>query len=99
MVKLMILFRKSETPDFQDRYHQSLGLLEKMPGIRRRAASVVHGSPGGVLPFGRILEFYFDDRDAMQAALRSPEGQAAGRDLIEFAQQDAVVLFADVYEE
>ena len=99
MVKLMILFRKSSDASFQDRYHQNLALMEKMPGIRRRAVSIVHGSPEGTAPFERVLELYFDDRDTLQAALRSPEGQAAGRDLMEFARHDAIVLFADVYEE
>ena len=99
MVKLVILFRRSSDPGFDDRYHQNLALMEKLPGIRRRAASIVHGSPEGTPAFERILELYFDDRDALEAALRSPEGQAAGRDLMEFARQDALVLFADVYEE
>lgn len=99
MVKLILLYRPSERSDFQDRYHKNLALLEKMPGIRRRAASIVHGTPEGVAPFERILELYFDDREAMEAALRSEAGIAAGRDLMEFAREDAIVLFADVYEE
>lgn len=99
MVKLVILFRKSSDPDFDERYHQNLALLEKMPGIRRRVVSMVHGSPEGVPPFERILELYFDDREALEAALGSPEGRAAGHDLMTFARQDAFVLFADVYED
>lgn len=99
MVKLIVMFHRSADPAFDERYHANLALMEQMPGIRRRAASIVHGSPSGDPPYERILELYFDDRDALEAALRSPEGVAAGQDLMAFAQHDSLVLFADVYEE
>ena len=34
---------------------------------------------------GRIVELYFDDRDAMEAAWASPEGSASDADLPAFA--------------
>jgi uncharacterized protein (TIGR02118 family) len=99
MVKMMILFRRSDAPDFEERYNRNLALLEGMPGIKRREASLVTGTPEGVPPFYRILELYFEDRAALERALLSPEGQAAGRDLMDYARHDAIVLYADVYEE
>ena len=75
MVKLVILYRQQDNvPQFEEDYNRSLYLLEQMPGIRRRAASIVLGSPDGAAPFERILEIYFDDQKAMEAALLSPEG-------------------------
>ncbi len=100
MVKLTLLFR--QPPDvaaFEDHYPQSLTLLEKMPGIRRRQACTVLGSPSGDSPYYRLLEFYFDDFAALDAALISAEGRAAGADLVGFAGHGVEMIFADVFEE
>ena len=99
MVKLIILLRQpASEPAFEERYNQNLALLEKMPGIRRRQACLVLGSPAGKSPYYRIVEFYFDDHTQLDQALVSPEGRAAGADLMQFAR-DAELIFADVFEE
>lgn len=99
MVKLAILYKQpASAPAFELNYNQNLALMERMPGIRRRQACTVFGSPGGPSRFYRILELYFDDNDALDHALRSPEGQAAGADLMRFAP-NAELVFADVYED
>ena len=99
MVKIMILFRQVPGEQFEERYNQSLALLEKMPNIQRRAAGLVLGSPEGAAPFERVLEIYFENKEAMEEALLSPEGQAAGRYLMEFVRYDSVILYTSVYED
>jgi uncharacterized protein (TIGR02118 family) len=99
MVKLSILFRQpTDETGFEQGYNHTLALMEKMPGIRRRQACMVFGSPAGKSPFYRVLELYFDDNTALDLALRSPEGRAAGADLMQFART-AEVIFSDVYED
>jgi len=99
MVKLTILFHQpGDETTFEDRYNKNLALLEQMPGIRRRQACMVLGGPAGKSPFYRILEFYFDDYAALDAALLSPQGRTAGGDLMQFAR-DAELIFADVFED
>src|SRR5450631_3586323 len=98
MVKLSILYRHPDDEEsFEARYNQNLALMEQMPGITRQQACVVFGGPGGKSPYHRLLEFYFETAAALDAALRSPEGQAAGSDLMQFAR-DAELLFAEVFE-
>lgn len=100
MVKLTLLFRTP--PDvnaFEEGYNAALALLEQMPAIRRRQACLVFGSPGGPAPYYRILEFYFESRAAMDEAMLSEAGKAAGRALVGFAGHDVELLFADVFEE
>jgi len=100
MVKLTLLFRPS--PDesaFEEGYNRALALLEQMPNIRRRQACIVFGSPGGTAPYYRILEFYFDHRAAMDEAMLSEAGTAAGRALVGFAGRNVELLFAEVFEE
>jgi uncharacterized protein (TIGR02118 family) len=100
MVKLVILFRQPEDEaTFEPGYNDSLALLERLPGIRRRQACTILGSPSGRSPYYRILELYFDDFEALDLALRSAEGQAAGGALMRFAGHSAELLFADVYED
>jgi uncharacterized protein (TIGR02118 family) len=100
MVKLTILYRTpvNETA-FDDRYIKNLALMEKMPGIVRMQANMVLGSPSGKSPYSRVLELYFDSMEALDRALTSQEGRAAGLDLIQFAGHGVEMIFADVYED
>ncbi|HVO70669.1 MAG TPA: EthD family reductase [Aggregatilineaceae bacterium] len=99
MVKLTILFHRPPDPDgFEARYNQNLALLEQLPGIRRRQACLIFGSPAGQSPYYRLLELYFDDRAALDAALLSPEGSRAGADLVAFVGRRADLFFSEVYE-
>ena len=99
MVKLTILFHQpADETTFEGRYNQNLALLEQMPGIRRRQACMVLGSPAGKSPYYRFLEFYFDDYAALDSALLSAQGRTAGADLMQFAR-DAELVFADVFED
>ncbi len=100
MVKLSLLFH--QPPDistFEEHYNRNLALLEKMPGVQRRQACFVIGSPAGQSPYYRILEFYFVDREALDAALTSAEGQAAGRDLIAYTGHSVELVFSEVFED
>ncbi|MBX3080390.1 MAG: EthD family reductase [Anaerolineae bacterium] len=100
MVKLTILYRTpANAGAFEDWYVGNLALMERLPGIRRRQANVVLGSPGGKSPYLRILELYFDAFADLDRAMVSPEGRAAGADLVKFMGKDADMIFSEVYEE
>jgi uncharacterized protein (TIGR02118 family) len=100
MVKVTILFKQpADETTFETRYNANLALMEQLPGLQRRQACFVLGSPAGRSPYYRILELYFEDAAAMDAALRSPEGVKAGADLVAFMGQNAEVIFAEVFEE
>jgi uncharacterized protein (TIGR02118 family) len=67
-----------------------------MPGLKRLEVSRVFGAPMGEPRYHVTAEMYFDDRDAMFAALKSEEGQAAARDVMSFAGDLVHLMFADV---
>ncbi len=100
MVKLTILYKTpiNSAVDFEARYIGNLALMEAMPGIMRRQACLVLGAPGGQSPYHRMLELYFSDFEMLDQALRSPQGQRAGADLMSFAK-DSELIFAEVWEE
>jgi uncharacterized protein (TIGR02118 family) len=101
MFKLVALF--SHPPDiveFERRWsHEFVPLAEKMPGLRRLAVSHIEGGPAGPAPFYLVHEFFFDDREALLAAMTSPEGAAAARCLMGFAPEVATLMFAEHLEE
>lgn len=96
MVKLVALYRRPPDPAAFDRHYAEthLPLIRKMPGLRRFEAWRVTGAPGGEAPYYLIGEMYFDDPDALRAAVRSPEGRAAGEDLQRFAPGLVTMLYA-----
>ncbi|NJL94616.1 MAG: EthD family reductase [Anaerolineae bacterium] len=99
MVKLTILFKHpADEAAFEEAYSANLHLLEALPGIIRRQANMVQGGPRGKSSYYRILELYFQDFAALDAALTSEAGQAAGRALMSFAGDVVELLFVDVFE-
>ncbi len=101
MYKLMILFRRpSDLEAFEQAWsHEFVPRAEKMPGIRRVAVSRVQGAPAGEADLHLVHELYFDDAEALQQAMVSPEGQEAGRALMAFAAEYASLYFAEHQEE
>jgi len=100
MVKLVLLFKHPSDIDvFEQHYNNNLALLEQLPGITRRQANMVLGSPLGKSPYYRILELYFDDFEALDAAMISTIGVQAGQQLMETVGHLVESIFVDVFED
>jgi len=100
MIKLVVLFKHaSANPNFELRYQRNRALLKKMPGVIRLEESKATGGPAGETPYHWMLEVFFADAGALDAALTSPAGVTAGKDLMDFAGPDAELLFAEIIEE
>ncbi len=99
MVKLVLLFKQAAVnTNFDLRFRRNQALLKKMPGAKRLQESKVLGSPGGDATYQWILEVFFEDFAALDAALTSPEGVAAGKDLMAFAGENVELLFVESVE-
>lgn len=98
MIKLVALYRKPENPADFDRHYFEVHapLASKMPGLRRMEVARVTGSPAGSTEYHMVAEMYFDDRAAGDAAMASPEGRAAGKDLMSFAGKLVHLMWAEV---
>ena len=101
MVKLVILYKKpADVAAFETHYREThLPLARKMPGVRKLDVSHFTGSPGGEPKFYMMAEVYFDDKAAMMTALGSPEGKAAGKDIMTAAGDLLHMMFADVNDQ
>jgi len=98
MVKLIALYRKpADVAAFEQHYREiHTPLAKKMPGLRKIEVARVYGSPGGEPKFYMATEMYFDNKDALMAALSSPEGKAAGKDVMSFAADIIHMMFAEI---
>lgn len=96
MVKLIALYRRPPDPAAFDRHYDQthLPLIRKMPGLRRVEAWRITGAPGGETSYYLIADMYFDDQETLRAAMRSPEGRAAGEDLQQFAAGLVTMVYA-----
>lgn len=90
MLKFMVvIFRRPElTEDEFRRYLESVHgpLARKLPGIRKYKQNYVCADGSRKPPgWDAIVELYFDDQAAMEAAWTSPQGAASDADLPAFA--------------
>ena len=99
MVKLMVLYGKPEDASAFDAYYAATHapLAEKIPGLRRYEHGKALGNPdGSEPPYYYVADLSFDDPDALHAGMSSPEGQAAGGDLANFATGGVTTFVAQI---
>jgi uncharacterized protein (TIGR02118 family) len=100
MVKLVAIFKKpADTSTFEDHYRNvHLGLVRKMPGLKRLELSTVTGAPVSTPQYYRMAEMYFDDQTSLTKAIMSREGMAAAKDLMGFAKDVVQMFYAEISE-
>lgn len=83
MMRLMVIYGRPDDTDAFDRHYRDVHvpLAKQIPGLRRytvsRGVTVVQGED----PVYLIAELDWDDMAALQAAMGSSVGQAAGADV------------------
>jgi uncharacterized protein (TIGR02118 family) len=94
MTKLVALYRKRDDMVEFDKHYESIHtpLVKKYPGLRKLEITRITGAPIGESKYHLMAEMYFENREAMEAALASKEGKAVARDLMGFAA-DIVTVF------
>jgi uncharacterized protein (TIGR02118 family) len=99
MIQLTVLYgHPSDTAAF-DRYYQErhAPLAKRMPGLKGYTANKPASlDPQAQSPAYLIAELYFENMQALQAALQSLEGQAAAEDVSRFATGGATLLVGEV---
>ena len=101
MHKLMLLFEPAvDMNTFQDNWQKFLALAERIPGLRcetvSRVGQMVYAKPGST--YILVHELLFDSKEALEAAMQSPEGQTAGQFLQAFTSGKVVLLTAEHLE-
>jgi uncharacterized protein (TIGR02118 family) len=98
MVKLIVAYGQPQDPAAFDQYYASTHapLAQKIPGLQRFEAGRVLATPdGSTPPYYFIAELFFEDTGALQTAMNTSEGQAAGGDVANFATGGATMMIAE----
>jgi uncharacterized protein (TIGR02118 family) len=88
MARLLVMYKTPQDGSAFDRYYfeKHVPIAKRLPGLRKYEVSRgAVGSPAGASGYHLIAILQFDDVAAIQAAIASPEGQAAVADLQNFA--------------
>jgi len=101
VIKLIALYKKpTDVNAFEEHYaNVHIRLVEKIPGLRKTEWTRMLAAPDGAAPYYMMYEMYFDNMAAYQAAMKSPENQAAGQDLLSFAKDIVTLMVAETYED
>ena len=89
MVKAVFLVHKKADMDaheFRRHWRETQGMLgAKIPGTRKYVQNhTVASLDGGPLPYDGFAEVWFDNQEALEWAMATPEAQAAIADLPNF---------------
>ncbi len=98
MVKLVVAYGEPADQAAFDQHYADvhIPLVRKLPHLQRFETGKVLGTPdGSPAPYYFIAELWFEDADLLQAAMQSPEGQAAGADVPRFASGGATIMIAE----
>ena len=99
MYKMFAIYKKPEEQDIKsfDDYFQKhhLPLVRKKPGLKEIRLNRIVGQPRGESDLHLIVELSFETKESFDNAMKSPEAQAAGKDLKNFAKGLINVHFAE----
>ena len=99
MVRLMVMYGHPEDPAAFDRYYKEvhLPIAKKIRGFTRWTVGKVSGTPDGKpAPYYYFADLFAESRQAMEKILASPEGQAAVKDVPNFASGGVTFIYSDV---
>lgn len=99
MIRLMVMYGHPKDPKEFDRYYYEvhLPIAKKIKGFKRWTVGKVTGGPDGKPgPYYYFADLYAESREAMEQILASPEGQAAVKDVPNFATGGVSFLYTDV---
>lgn len=86
-----------ELSSYDDYYvNVHMPLVRSVPGVRNiRFGRVLRAADGGRPPYFLISDVYFDDEEALQRALDSPEMAAAFADVPNFATGGVSIMICE----
>lgn len=98
MVKLIALYKHPENKEeFDDHYFNTHGpITAEIPGLREMKVTRITGSPmGGEGKYYLMCEMYYDNHEALKAAMKTDEAKASGKDLMSFAGDLVTLMFGE----
>ncbi len=101
MIRLLVLYGHPEDPAAFDKYYREIHvpLAKRMQGLKKWTIGKVEGTPDGSPPaYYFVADLYADSREALEAILETPEGQAAVEDVPKFASGGVTFVYTEIEE-
>lgn len=101
MVRLLVLYGHPQDPEAFDRYYEQIHipLANRMQGFAKWTIGKVLGTPDGQpSDYYYVADLYAESREAIEAILATPEGQAAVRDVPNYASGGVTFIYTEVDE-
>lgn len=97
MIRLTVLYGHPTDPDEFDRYYREvhIPLAKKMEGLHGWTIGKCQSATDEPPAYYMIVGLYADSREAMEAILATPAGQATVADVANFATGGATFLYSD----
>jgi uncharacterized protein (TIGR02118 family) len=98
-VKLVVLYPQPEDPQGFDQHYLGvhMPMVREIPGLERaESGRIAAAADGGEKTYYRIAELYFADQDALNAGLRSEQGNAVAADYSKIAPPGSRLFVATV---
>jgi uncharacterized protein (TIGR02118 family) len=99
MIRLQVMYGHPKDPQAFDRYYAEvhLPIAKKIKGFTRWTVGQVTGTPDGKpAPYYYFADLFAESRDAMEKILASPEGQAAVKDVPNFATGGVTFVYTNI---
>lgn len=99
MIRLLVLYGHPKDPAAFDRYYDEIHipLAKRLRGLKKWTIGKVTGTPDGQpSPYYYVADLYAESREAMDAILATPEGQAAVKDVPNYATGGVTFVYTEV---
>jgi uncharacterized protein (TIGR02118 family) len=98
MVKLIALYKKPDDVEtFEKHYFEvHMPLVAKIPNLIKSEVAKLNAFAGNDAKYYMVTEMYFDNMDKLNEGMASPEGKAAGKDLMGFAKNYVEMTIGEI---
>ncbi|MFC0300235.1 EthD family reductase [Virgibacillus soli] len=101
MAKVIALYKQPADKEKFDAHYFNVHapLTQKIPGLRDMKVTKIIGSPMGKSDYYLLCEMIYDDLDALQTAMKTDEGKASGKDVMQFAGDLVTLMIGESVDE
>lgn len=101
MAKLIALYKQPKDQEKFDEHYSNVHtpITKKIPGLREMNVTKIVGSPMGKSDYYLLCEMIYDDHESLQKAMKTDEGKASGKDVMQFAGDLVTLMIGEEIDE
>lgn len=102
MMKMIALYKQPEDKEKFDAHYYNVHtpITEKIPGLLKMEVTKITGTPmGKPSDYYLLCEMYYESQDAFQAAMKTDEAKASGKDVMQFAGDLVTMMIGEEVNE